>query len=209
MKTDDLIRALAADAPAPAPPRVLALALLPLALAFAVVAVRVVLGFRSDLATVPFNPLSAARIVLPLMLTAIAIRAALRLAQPGTRAPLWPLAVVPLAAAGLVGWELATTPPADWGTALMGKMILICLVSIPILSVLPVAAIFAALRRGAVTDPRRAGFCAGLAGSGGGTAAYALFCPTDNPLFYVVWFGLAILAVTAVCTWAGPRLLRW
>ena len=41
------------------------------------------------------------------------------------------------------------------------------------------------------------------------TAVYAFHCTEDSPLFYAVWYVLAILAVTAVGALVGARALRW
>ncbi len=211
MRTDDLIRTLTADAQPVRPLAVtLIVGLLP-ALAIAVVAVGLVLGYRPDLTTAIFDPVSAARYVLPLALAGLALPLALRLARPegAAGARVWPLALPAAVAGGLVLWALLVTPAEGWGMAWRGKTMVYCLVSIPVLSVLPVAAIFAMLRRGATTAPALTGLVAGLGGSGVAAAAYALHCTEDSPLFFVSWYGLAILAVTAVSAWLGPRLLRW
>ena len=93
--------------------------------------------------------------------------------------------------------------------ALVGKTMATCLVMIPLLSVLPVAAILIGLRKGATTSPALAGFAAGLGGSGFAAMAYAMHCIEDSPLFYVTWYGLAIGGVTVVSTLIGARVLRW
>ena len=93
--------------------------------------------------------------------------------------------------------------------ALVGKTMVTCLVMIPLLSVLPVAAIMVALRKGATTTPALAGFAAGLGGGGLTAMAYAMHCIEDSPLFYVTWYGLAIGGVTAASTLIGARVLRW
>lgn len=93
--------------------------------------------------------------------------------------------------------------------ATVGKTMTTCLVTIPLLSVLPVATLLYVLRQGATTAPMRAGFVAGLAGSGFAAAIYALHCTEDSPLFYVTWYGLAIMGVTLVSTLIGARALRW
>ena len=93
--------------------------------------------------------------------------------------------------------------------ATVGKTITTCLVMIPLLSILPVASLLYAVRQGATTAPARAGFVAGLAGSGLSAAIYALHCTEDSPLFYVTWYGLAIMGVTLVSTLIGSRFLRW
>lgn len=211
MKTEDLIRTLAADATPPRPlAATLAAGLVPACLA-AVALVGAVLGYRPDLATAILDPVSAARIVIPLALAALALPLALRLARPegAAGARLWPLLLPVAVAAGLLVWSLAVIPAEGWGMAWRGKTMVVCLVSIPVLSLFPVAAIFLMLRRGAPTAPARAGAMAGLAGGSVAAAAYALHCNDDTPLFYVSWYGLAILTVTVVSAWLGPRLLRW
>ena len=211
MKTDDLIRALAADTTAePAIGARLASGLLP-ALAFAVLMIWVTLGFRADLGEAIFAPVSAARFVLTGALGIISIRLALVLARPEGRehARLWPLAAVAAVALGLLAWAFFSIPPEGRQMALTGKTMTTCLVTIPLLSILPVGAILYALRQGAVTAPALAGAVAGLAGGGLSAATYALHCTEDSPMFYVTWYGVAILGVTLVATFLGSRLLRW
>lgn len=211
MKTDDLIRTLAADMTRPRP--VIALLMLGLipSLVIAVTGIGGVLGFRPDLATSLMTPVSAVRIVLTLALGLVAMRIALMLARPEGRgiARLWPLAVVGAVAIGLWVWAFATTPADARQMATAGKTMVTCLVTIPIVSVLPVASLLIALRRGATTVPALAGFVAGLAGSGLAAAIYALHCTEDSPLFYVTWYGLAIMGVSLVSTVIGSRILRW
>jgi hypothetical protein len=209
MKTEDLIRALAADAaPAPAPARQVLPLFLP-AILVSLLAVLAVLGARPDLpqALVSFVPVM--RHILSLAVFAFALTAALQLARPEGRAALWPLALIAAAALGLLLWAYLTTPPDARMTALMGRTTNICLVAIPILSALPTAALFAALRDGASTRPALSGALIGLAGGGAGAAVYAIHCTESSPLFYITWYGLAVLAVTAVSALLGPRLLRW
>lgn len=208
MKTDDLIRILAEDSAADPPPARRLWLLVP-AVAVSLAAVLLTLGPRPDLAGALTSFLPAMRHVLSLALFALALAAALRLTRPEGRAALWPLALVAAAALGLAAWAWATTPPEARGMALMGKSSDVCLFAIPVLSALPTAALFAALRTGATTAPRLAGALIGLAGGGAGAAVYALHCTEVSPLFYVTWYGLAILIVTAISALLGPRILRW
>ncbi len=211
MKTDDLIRALAADTVRPLDLRTsMILGLLP-ALLIAVLAVWLTLGFRADLGVALLTPVSVARILLTGVLGIAACRLTLLLARPegGKIAHLWPLAAVLAAALGLLLWAYVTTPAEARQMATVGKTIITCLVTIPLLSILPVAALHYTLRLGATTAPLQAGFVAGLAGSGLSAAIYALHCTEDSPLFYVTWYGLAIAAVTLVSTMIGARSLRW
>jgi hypothetical protein len=209
MKTDDLIRALAVDtAPGPAPARRVLPLFLPAALV-SLICVLVVLGARPDLpqAIVTFVP--AMRHVLSLALFGLALHAALETSRPESRAPLWPLTLVALGALAMLVWAYVTTPAETRMMALMGKTNSICLIAIPVLSALPTATLFAALRGGATTHPRLSGALIGLAGGGAGAAIYAIHCTESSPLFYITWYGLAILAVTAISALLGPRLLRW
>ena len=211
MKTDDLLRALAADTtPRPRLRRTLVLGMAP-SLTLAVLALWFVLGFRADLFTALVTPISVARLLLTGALGFAALRLALLLARPegAQGARLWPLAAVAGTALGLLAWAYVTTPAEARQMATVGKTMTKCLVAIPLLSVLPVAVVLHVLREGATTAPMRAGFVAGLAGSGLSAAVYALHCTEDSPLFYVTWYGLAILGVTLVSTLIGARVLRW
>lgn len=211
MKTDQLIAALAADA---GPERelgtVLLLQLLP-ALAASVLFLLAGPGLREDLGQALQSPVSSMRLVLSLVLGLLALRLGLALAQPGCvrRGQARIIAVIPLVAAGLWLWTARATPPGGLGMAIQGKTIGLCLFFIPLLASLPTLAILMSLRRGASMAPRRSAIAAGLAGGGFGAAIYALHCTEDSPLFYVTWYGVAILAVTLVSGVFGARLLRW
>lgn len=211
MKTDDLISALAADSRTEPPLKAFLWPALALALAVAVLAVWVALGFRDDLLASLGDLFSVMRFVLTAALGGLGVRLALVLARPEGRslARLWPVAVPVAAALGLLVLAYGSTPAEGRQMALVGKTMTTCLVTIPLLSVLPVAAILAGLRRGATTSPALAGFAAGLGGSGLAAMAYALHCTEDSPLFYVTWYGLAIGGVTLAATLIGARVLRW
>jgi hypothetical protein len=211
MKTDDLISALAADTRPP--PRVAGLLLPGLALAFAAALwlVWLTLGFRADLAAALANPVSAMRFVLTGALALAGAQLALVLSRPEGRdlARFWPLVAVAAVALALWAWTFAAVPPGGRQMALVGKTMATCLVAIPLLSILPVAVLMLALRRGATTAPALSGFAAGLGGGGLAAMAYAAHCTEDSPLFYVTWYGAAIGLVTLAATLAGARLLRW
>lgn len=211
MKTDDLIRALAADTAPEGSLRAPMLLALAGAMAVALVAVWLVLGFRADLAQAVVTPVPLMRWVLTGALAIVSARMALVLARPEGRheVRLWPLAAVAAAAIGMLLWAYVTTPPEGRQMAATGKTIWSCLIAIPSLSVLTVGGLFWALRRGATTAPALAGAIAGLCGSGAAAAVYAVHCTENSPLFYVTWYGLAIMGVTLVSTAVGARVLRW
>ncbi len=66
-----------------------------------------------------------------------------------------------------------------------------------------------ALRRGAPTNPERAGWLTGVAAGGMGAFAYSFYCPFDSLAYTGVWFTLAV----SICAVAGrlivPKLIRW
>lgn len=211
MKTENLIAALAADNRTEPPLKAFLWPALAVALAVAVLVVWVSLGFRDDLLASLGQPFSVMRFVLTGALGILGVRLALVLARPEGRslARLWPVAVPVAAAVGLLVLAYVLTPAEGRQMALVGKTMTTCLVMIPLLSVLPVAAILIGLRKGATTSPALAGFAAGLGGSGFAAMAYAMHCIEDSPLFYVTWYGLAIGGVTVVSTLIGARVLRW
>ncbi|MFT4150017.1 MAG: DUF1109 domain-containing protein [Paracoccaceae bacterium] len=209
MKTDDLIRALASDPlHAPSAGRRMAL-LLPVALMGAGGALLGAIGLRSDLLAALLTPMTAVKYLLPLMLGGSALWLALRAAHPGQAVAarrLWAFAAV---AAGVFVLRLAATAPADWGRGVMGHSAAFCVPAICLASLVPLGAMLMALRNGASPAPRRSGLLAGLAVGGFMTAIYALHCTEDDPLFFVTWYGLAILIVAGIGALAGQRLLRW
>jgi hypothetical protein len=211
MKTDELIRALASDTmPARPLAKALALGLIP-ALVLSAIGLIWTLGVRQDLGSAILNPMSLMRFVLTGALFVVSLRLALLLARPEAvpLVRLWPLSVIAATAAGLVASALVSTPSSSWQMAMTGKTMTTCLVAIPILSVLPVSAVLFVLRHGASTAPALAGAAAGLAGGAGAAAIYAMYCTEDSPIFYVTWYGCAILGVTALSSLIGAKLLRW
>jgi hypothetical protein len=182
-----------------------------LALALAAVAVWVTIGFRSDLLSSLITPMAAMRYVLTVTLGLLGLRLALLLARPEGRgqARFWPLAIVPAVALGLFVWTYLATPEDGRQMAIVGKTMVACLISIPLLSIFPVAAILISLRRGATTAPAMSGLVAGVAGGGFAAMVYATHCIEDSPLFYVTWYGVAICIVAIASSLIGAKVLRW
>ncbi|MES2843603.1 MAG: DUF1109 domain-containing protein [Pseudomonadota bacterium] len=209
MKTDDLIALMAADA---TPARPVAPVLVVSFLAVLGVAGFIflsVIGMRDDLPGAYAQPLIAAKSVLPVGLALLGLGFAIALARPDGQVRLWPLSVIGVAALGLFALGMLATPTERWASGIVGQTILPCLLSIPALAVVPLGVALVALRRGASTAPRLSGALAGLGAGAAATAVYALHCTEDSPLFYVTWYGLAILLVTALGAALGQRLLRW
>lgn len=210
MKTDDLIGLLAADA---APTPILRTGRMVGQTVLAIVAVAglflAVAGLRDGLTTALLRPEVMAKTVLPLLLALIALPAVLQSVRPDG-VPRGSRLILPgLLAAGLWVWGFGTRPPEGRFADVSGFALTECLVLIVSLSLLPLALLIARMREGATVTPARAGAFAGLAVGGGVAAGYSLFCTQDNPLFYVTWYGVAILCVTALGALAGRRWLSW
>lgn len=211
MRTDDLIRSLAEDTHrGPALGRMVWLAWAGAAM-LAVVTFLLLLGPRPDLADgwpsmrILFKP------VVPLTLAVIAIGAAVRLALPGASPGVWRIAfAIPvIAMLAAVGVELMVLPASQWTVAALGHSKAFCLVTIPALSLAPLALILWALTEGASTRPVLTGMVAGLAAAGLAASVYAVYCTEDSPLFVAIWYtgGIAIAAIIGAL--AGRRVLRW
>lgn len=71
------------------------------------------------------------------------------------------------------------------------------------------AALFAWLKTGAPTSPRRAGLVVGLAAGSAGATIVALHCATDNIIHIALWHGLAIALSALAGRFLLAPLLRW
>lgn len=211
MKTDDLVTLLATDATPPHrvwPGLALWMMLPVLTLGAGFLWA---IGIRPDLATALVGQITLWKWLLPMMMLGAGMASAARLSRPEGRVGYAPLAagLALLLAAGLVMWRLSVLPAADWRPAMMGKTHLICLSSIFGLGLPGLLLGLGILQRGATTRPAFCGLVAGLAVGGLAAALYATHCNEDDPLFFVTWYGLAILSLGALGAALGPRWLRW
>lgn len=212
MRTTDLIAAIAADAATP-PKRLKTAVWIALAVSAlsAAIAFESLLGPRSDIGSAIWTLRFPWKFVLTVAFALAAVMLALRLARPG--ADPRPGHIALMLAFGLfavsVAAELAAVPRDAWEARLIGRNWLICLVNVPILSAIPLAAILLALRRGAPDAPARLGAAAGLLAGAVGATFYAAHCPDDSPLFLAVWYSLGVGFVSAIGAAVGARMLRW
>jgi hypothetical protein len=211
MKTDDLIRAMAADAPAQSG-RARRHALVWLAIAMPVVALlfNYVFELRDDLlgeaalATVQ-------KLTFTVLLLAAAARGATTLMSPDARlrdAMIWiaaPLAALLVFIAG----DLAFNDDGNMAERAIGKTGLDCIASLFALSLAPLAAFLYGMREGASTRPGLAGALAGVSAGALSASFYALHCVEDSALFVGLWYGLGIALVGVIGYLAGQRFLRW
>ena len=214
MRTEGLLRALAADGVRPVVPiqRTLLTALFIGTLLSALVFI-LMLHPRPDIAravhTIPF----VFKLIVTVLLAGTAAMVLSETAGPLPRFRThwywWLLATAPLLLGFGVIIELSTTPAHAWPARLIGHNAAHCLSLIPLLSLAPAACVLIGLRNGAATRPAFAGAAAGLVSGGVAAALYALTCPDDSPLFVISWYPLAIAAVTVASSYVGRRILRW
>jgi hypothetical protein len=211
MKTDNLIRALAADSKrSVSVERALALAVVPVAAIVAVLFLAT-MGWRDDIAFVAAEFAFLIKFVIALALAATATMLALRLARPAahTSPAAFALLAAPLVLAVAIALELNSVEPQMRTAKLVGTTWATCLTFIPLLSLPILAAALLALRHCAPTRPALAGAVAGLLAAGLGAAIYAAYCVEDSAFFFLAWYSTAILIVTAAGAFAGTRVLRW
>ncbi|MBL0407900.1 DUF1109 family protein [Microvirga aerilata] len=211
MRTEDLIRALAHDSASRSESvarRLVTRALVGVLAALCVFAL--FLTPRPDLSVVIVTPRVAFKFLITLALVGAAGALTLRAMRPEARSSLWSVLIPVLALLAVgVAAELISSPPAAWRPLLIGSNALACLALVPLLSLLPLGSILAALRYGAPSQPRFAGTIAGLLAGGIGSALYALHCPDDSPLFVAAWYGLSITVISVLGAALGARWLRW
>ena len=213
MKTDDLIAMLSTNVE-PVDHRRPAWtigAALAAGAAVAVAAAVVALGLRSELTGIPALGAVLLKVAFALAALVPASIFLIRHVRPGRERGMSlallaaPFVVIMLGAA----LSLALAPRAHWSGMMAGHDWLECVVSIPLIAVVPFALLVWAVRRAAPTDLARAGALAGLVAGCLSAAGYALHCVDDSVPFVALWFG-GTIALCTVAGWKlGPRLLRW
>jgi hypothetical protein len=169
------------------------------------------LGVRADVTTSRAALFLSLKLAFAFAVVGVALRYLIRLARPGSESGISPLAVaVPFAAIALLGLlSLADAPSGHWNRMVVGGEWLECLLSIPIIAIVPFAVTIFAVRRAAPTNIVRAGAFAGLVAGGVSAMAYAFHCTDDSLPFVAVWYGGTIVLCTLAGASLGPRLLRW
>lgn len=213
MKTDDLIKALAADNASVAPPisRTLLIALVIGALLTSAQFLSM-LAVRSDFAhAITHDPRFMFKFVFTLGIAIPALLLVLRLARPdgSPQGLTWLLAVPIGLLAVAIGIEMLTVPADQWQQHAVGSMSAACMKYIPLLAVAPFIATLYALRNGAPANPAAAGAAAGLVSSAISATFYASHCIDDSPMFVAIWYVIGISLMTALGALIGSRLLRW
>lgn len=213
MKTDDLIKALAADTATPVAPisRTISVAVAAGAITAAAI-FAATLGMRADFGYVFMN---SWQFVLKFIFTlGVAIPAFLlvqKLARPdGDGSSIVPILVVPvIVLLAAIGFEFVQNPSGTVSDVIFAPNWLKCFALIPLLSMTPLAAVLYALKQGAPANPALAGGVGGLLSAAMGATLYASHCNADSPMFVGVWYPLGIAIIVAVGALIGSRLLRW
>ena len=212
MKTEQLIRTLAADNAHRARPVGLVLALALLAAAPVAVAMFLAgLGVRPDVMTAMHNPFFNLKFVETLALAISAIVVSLHLSRPEASVKGWGwLLLIPVGIlAGGIAVEMMLPQKVSMMTRLIGSNSRVCLTAIPLMSLPLLAAALIGLRHGAPTRPAIAGAIAGLLSAGLAATLYASHCTDDSPLFVVTWYTIATALVAAVGALVGSKVLKF
>jgi hypothetical protein len=168
-------------------------------------------GIRTDLREVGAWTFLVLKLAFAIGIIALTSVYLVRVARPGgeRKTPIVVLVLPFIAIMVLAAISLAVAPELHWNRMVVGDQWLECLLSIPIIAIVPFAAIVWAVRRTAPTDLVRAGALAGLIAGGVSAAGYALHCTDDSLPFIAVWYGGTIVLCTLAGAALGPRLLRW
>lgn len=211
MKTEELIKAISADARNASSPMQTGWQI---ALAVSLVVAAAVffasLGPRGDFVAAAQTGRFLFKFVFTIALAATALAAIGPLSRPGAPASrmAWLLAA-PALMLGALLVELAVVPPSLWATRMVGSNVGLCLTFIPLIGIGPLAIFLAALRHGAPTRPALAGAVAGVLAGGVAATFYAAHCFDDSPLFVATWYSLAIAGLACLGALAAPYVARW
>jgi hypothetical protein len=212
MRTDELIKALDADARSKAMP--LRSTWWLAAGAAAIIAAAVfwmTIGPRPDFMAAAHTMRFLSKFVFTIVLAASAFALIRALSTPGAstrRAMAWMIAA-PLLVAVAVALELFAVPKADWSTRMVGSNMMICMAFIPLIGIGPLAVFLWMLRYGAPTRPVLAGAVAGLLAGGLAATFYAAHCFDDSPLFVATWYTIAIAVLALLGALGGRVFVRW
>jgi hypothetical protein len=213
MKTDDLVAMLSTNVE-PVDRRIVARTIGVAIVVGSVAAVGLMLGglgFRADLTTTRAFLFLAMKLAFAVAIVGVAAVYLTRLTRPGGERGISLIAIaIPFVAIALLAVaSLGLTPASHWNRMVTGEDWLECLLSIPIIAIVPFATIIFAVRRTAPTNLVRTGAVAGLLAGSVSAMAYALHCTDDSAPFVAVWYAGTIVLCTVAGAALGPRLLRW
>ena len=179
--------------------------------AAAVAMVYFVLGPRADLTTVATFIPALLKVVFTVIILIPASIYLIRLSRPGGehRSSVVLVALPFIAVMLFALLSLESAPNSHWNGKIFGDDWLECLISIPLIAIVPFSVIVWAVRQMAPTNLARTGAFVGLVAGCVSAIGYAVHCADDSVPFFALWYGGTI----ALCTFAGwklgPKLLRW
>ena len=169
------------------------------------------LRVRADLVEAALLPMFWVKLGFVGSLLGAGLFASMRLSRPGAQ-----LAAVPvfLALPVLVMWALAAYVLVTAGTdlrmtLLLGETWKSCPFLIAMLSLPVFVAVIWAMKGLAPTQPRWAGFAAGLLSGATAALVYCLHCPESAAPFVGLWYTLGMLIPAGLGASLGRWLLRW
>lgn len=209
MRTEDLIKTLAQDTTARPPLWRTAGLMAAAGCAAALVLFLATLGIRPNLAEAAATGLFQLKMTVFVAITIVTALDYYRLMRPGARQV--PYGVIAGAAilAAVALYQLAVVPAEQWQAEVFSGNWRVCLMSIPVLALCPLAGAMIAMRGAAPASPEIAGLAGGGVAAAIGATIYAMHCPADSPIYYAVWYSIAAIAVLAAATVAGRLTLRW
>ncbi len=213
MKTDDLVAMLSTSVE-PVDRRLVVRTVCIAVAAASVLALGIVLiglGIRPGQMTARAITFLLLKLAFAVGIVGVALTYVTRLARPGGgRKTSSIIVAIPFVVIGLLATiSLGFAPRSHWDAMIVGDQWLECLLSIPIIAIVPFAITIWAVRRAAPTNLVRTGAFAGLIAGGVSAMAYALHCTDDSLPFVAVWYGGTIALCTLAGAALGPRLLRW
>lgn len=212
MDTNELIRALAADARRPSTSlSTVWWGAAALAVAVAAAVFLATIGPRPDIAAAAVTLRFLFKLVVMLTLAGGAFSALRALSRPeGNLRKALPLLIAALVLqVAAVVVELLAVPPETWPEKMIGTSNVYCLILIMTIGLGPLSILLLALRRGAPANPVMAGAVAGLLAGGIAATIYVAHCTDDSPLFVATWYTIAIAGLAAIGAASASRLARW
>jgi hypothetical protein len=210
VRTDELIRALAADAGA-APPRPVGRRLL-LAVALAVIVwLAIMIPTFGMPATAAPHGWFWMKNAYSVTLAIAGLAAVIQVARPGGRLgwTVW-LALAAIAVLAMMAMrETMMAAPGEVAPLWLGTTASVCVPRILIFSIPTFVASFALLRGMAPTRPTLAGAAAGFFAGAVGAATYGLWCQESAAAFVAAWYTLGIAVCAVIGAALGRWLLRW
>jgi hypothetical protein len=209
MTTDELIAALAADSHSPVPLNRAVLFGFFGGTIVSAILLQLSIGVRPDIVAAFGTWRFLLKMALLVTTIGLVSRSCMSAGRP-IRVEVWPL-VAGLAAllAAAVVTELSVSPREEWGARWLGTNAMLCLISIPILSAVPLALLLTLMRSAAPSSPTQAGAIIGGLAAAIGSSIYATHCFDDSPLFIATWYLCGALPVVVLGAVLGRRLLRW